>query len=89
MAGRRTHLPSGRIYHIKYNPPVNKDRDDITNEALSIRNDDQERTVRDRLEVYHKLTSPLIDYYKNILSTINGKMGINEINNNIINILNK
>ena len=89
MGGRRIHLASGRIYHIKYNPPINNNKDDITNEELSIRNDDKERTVRDRLKFYHELTSPLIQYYnnKNIVTTIDGSLGIDEINNKIITIL--
>ncbi len=89
MGGRRVHLSSGRIYHIKYNPPINNNKDDITNEELSIRDDDKEKTVRDRLTVYHKLTSPLIQYYnnKNIVTTIDGSLGIDEINNKIVNIL--
>ena len=88
MKGRRVHPESGRIYHIVYNPPVNENKDDITNEELSIRNDDQEDTVRKRLAVYHSTTSPLIDFYKNIVSSIDGTLGINEICNQINNILN-
>ena len=89
MGGRRIHLKSGRIYHIKYNPPINDNKDDVTNEKLSIRGDDKEKTVRDRLKVYHELTSPLIQYYnnKNIVTTIDGSLGIDEVNNKIVNIL--
>ena len=89
MSGRRIHLPSGRIYHIKYNPPINENIDNQTNEKLSIREDDKEETVRERLGIYHKLTSPLIEYYenKNLVSYIDGTLKINEINNKIITIL--
>ena len=89
MGGRRIHLPSGRIYHVKYNPPINKNKDDITNEQLSIRYDDKEETVRDRLKVYHESTSPLIQYYsdKNIVSIIDGSLTIDEVNNRVINTL--
>ena len=34
IEGRRIHLPSGRTYHIKYNPPKNEGKDDITGEDL-------------------------------------------------------
>ena len=90
MGGRRVHLHSGRIYHIKYNPPINNNKDDITNEELSIRDDDQESTVRKRLDVYHSTTSSLIDFYKNknIVSIIDGTLNINEICKQINNILN-
>ena len=88
MKGRRVHPESGRIYHIVYNPPINENKDDKTNEELSIRDDDQEDTVRKRLAVYHSTTSPLIDFYKNIVSSIDGTLEINEICNQINNILN-
>ena len=89
MGGRRIHLPSGRIYHIKYNPPINENKDDQTNEELSIREDDKEETVRERLAIYHETTSPLIEYYKNkdLVSHIDGTLEINKINNQIISIL--
>jgi len=48
MSGRRAHLPSGRTYHIVYNPPKKEDIDDITGEPLVQRDDDQEETVRKR-----------------------------------------
>ena len=64
MSGRRVHLASGRTYHITFNPPKEKGKDDVTGEALIQRDDDQEETVRNRLDVYHAQTEPLIDYYK-------------------------
>jgi adenylate kinase len=65
MSGRRVHLASGRTYHITFNPPKEDGKDDVTGEALIQRDDDQEETVRKRLDVYHAQTEPLIDYYKN------------------------
>ena len=81
---RRVHLASGRIYHIKFNPPKNEELDDITNEKLIIRTDDKESTVRNRLLVYHESTKPLINYYKDNLITINGADKINIVFENII-----
>ena len=63
MSGRWVHLPSGRTYHIKFNPPKVNGKDDETGDELVQREDDQEDTVRKRLDVYRKETSPLIDYY--------------------------
>ena len=84
MGGRRMHPSSGRVYHIKYNPPKNKGKDDITNEDLIIRDDDKENTVRNRLTVYHKQTKPLIEYYhKNVIS-IDGSQKIEDVKNNIL-----
>lgn len=63
MSGRRVHLSSGRTYHIMFNPPKVEGKDDETGEDLIQRDDDQEDTVKKRLEVYHDQTEPLIDYY--------------------------
>ena len=86
MSGRRVHKNSGRIYHIKFNPPKNEGLDDITNEPLSIRKDDKKETVKNRLEIYHDITKPLINYYnkKNILFKVNGE---DEIDNVFLNII--
>ena len=81
MGGRRVHLSSGRVYHIKFNPPKLNNIDDITGEKLTIRDDDKEETVKNRLKIYHKMTSPLINYYsnKNILTNINGDQNIDDV----------
>jgi len=63
MSGRRMHPASGRIYHVKFNPPKSEGRDDVTGEPLVLRDDDREETVKRRLEVYRAQTRPLIDYY--------------------------
>jgi len=69
MSGRRVHLASGRTYHIVYNPPKEEGLDDISGEPLVQRDDDSEATVRNRLDVYHEQTEPLIDYYQSYASS--------------------
>ena len=64
MSGRRVHQPSGRSYHVIYNPPKVEGKDDVTGEDLIIRADDKPETVLDRLKVYHSTTKPLVDYYQ-------------------------
>ena len=64
MSGRRVHLASGRTYHVVFNPPKEEGKDDETGEPLIQRDDDQEDTVRERLNVYHEQTEPLVGYYK-------------------------
>ena len=64
MAGRRVHPGSGRTYHVRFNPPKVEGVDDETGEALVIRADDEESTVRKRLAIYHEQTKPLISYYR-------------------------
>ncbi len=63
MSGRRVHQPSGRSYHLKFNPPKMAGKDDLTGEDLIQRDDDSEATVRKRLDVYQAQTRPLVDYY--------------------------
>ncbi|MDR3323597.1 MAG: adenylate kinase [Zoogloeaceae bacterium] len=63
MAGRRVHPASGRVYHVKFNPPKIAGKDDVTGEALILRDDDQESTVQKRLQVYHSQTKPLVAFY--------------------------
>ncbi|NRP57288.1 MULTISPECIES: adenylate kinase [unclassified Marinobacterium] len=64
MSGRRVHPGSGRTYHVVFNPPKTEGKDDVTGEDLVQREDDQEETVRARLNVYHDQTKPLIGYYR-------------------------
>jgi adenylate kinase len=63
LSGRRVHPGSGRVYHLRYQPPKVPDRDDETGEPLVLRDDDREETVRKRLLVYQQQTRPLVDYY--------------------------
>jgi adenylate kinase len=63
MSGRRVHPASGRSYHVEFNPPKTPGRDDVTGEPLVQRPDDNEATVRKRIETYHSQTKPLVDYY--------------------------
>jgi len=65
MSGRRSHPPSGRTYHVTFNPPKVAGVDDVTGEPLVQRADDQEETVKKRLEVYSAQTRPLVAYYSN------------------------
>ena len=64
MSGRRVHQPSGRSYHLEFNPPEKDGVDDVTSEPLIQRDDDKPETVKNRLEVYWEQTNPLIVYYR-------------------------
>ena len=63
MGGRRTHLASGRTYHVEFNPPKVAGRDDVTGEPPVQRHHDREQTVRKRPGGYHAQTEPLIAYF--------------------------
>ena len=81
ITGRRVHLPSGRVYHVEFNPPKVPGIDDLTGEKLTHRKDDTEETVNDRLSVYRIQTEPLIGYYAEagILKTVDGIGEIEDI----------
>ena len=63
MSGRRSHPASGRVYHVKFNPPKVENTDDLTGEPLVQRDDDKAETVMKRLSVYHNQTEVLLGYY--------------------------
>lgn len=65
ISGRRIHPKSGRVYHIKFDPPAVENIDDTTGEPLLQRDDDTEQTVCKRIDVYREQTTPLIHYYTN------------------------
>lgn len=98
MSGRRVHLTSGRTYHVSFNPPKVVGKDDDTGEDLIQRDDDQEDTVRERLNVYHSQTEPLINYYSSWAASkessapkyvkINGIGSVEEIRDSIFSSLN-
>jgi adenylate kinase len=93
MSGRRVHMPSGRTYHVVFNPPKVADKDDVTGEELVQRADDSEDTVVKRLIVYHDQTKPLVEYYSAWEKSgdtkapkcisIPGTGGVNDIRDNI------
>lgn len=97
ISGRRIHQPSGRVYHILHQPPKQEGIDDLTGEPLIQREDDKEETIKNRLQVYHKQTAPLITYYQDWsqssdpkapqFHTIQGTGTVDEVFNKIINCL--
>ena len=92
MSGRRVHVGSGRTYHILYNPPKHEGLDDLTGEELIQRNDDQEDTVRKRLNVYHEQTKPLVGFYsapaQNVkFASIAGVGSVSDITAKLLSIL--
>lgn len=66
LGGRRVHPDSGRVYHVNFNPPKVAGKDDETGEGLIQREDDQEATIRTRLQVYHEQTEPLVKFYQDL-----------------------
>ena len=63
MSGRRTCKNCSQTFHIVNNPPKQEGICDFCGGELTIRKDDAPETVRTRLEVYHRETEPLKDFY--------------------------
>ena len=89
MSGRRACLACGATYHIAYNPPKKEGVCDQCGEPLVLRKDDKPETVKNRLEVYHQQTQPLIDYYKKegILAQVDGTQSMDQVFEDIVKII--
>ncbi len=80
ITGRRVGETSGRIFHLKYDPPPFPDRGE-GGERLLIRGDDREEVVRPRLANYAALTAPLVSWYgsKGLLRRVDGVGAVDEV----------
>lgn len=89
LTGRRTCRQCGQGFHVMFDPPKQAGVCDKCNGELYQRDDDNEKTVSNRLKVYSDQTQPLIDYYTNkgLLRPIHGVGGISEIFGRITAIL--
>ncbi len=95
LSGRRVHPGSGRTYHILSKPPKAEGLDDETGEPLVQREDDQEETVKKRLDVYRDLTAPVANYYQGVAANerspkyhqVDGTLSVDELHNHISNLL--
>ena len=81
MSGRRACLTCGATYHIEHIPPKKEGICDKCGSELVLRDDDKPETVKNRLEVYHEQTQPLIDFYekKGVLRTVDGTLPMEEV----------
>ena len=89
MSGRRVCAKCGASYHLKNNPPAVEGVCDKCGGHLEARSDDRPETVRARLKVYHELTDPVVDFYRNrgVLSEIDGTTSIENATAEILKIL--
>ena len=89
MGGRRACVGCGATYHIVYSPTKVEGKCDTCGADLIIRDDDKPETVKNRLEVYHEQTQPLIDYYngKGIVREVDGTVDMKDVFAAIVNIL--
>ncbi|MCI7596583.1 MAG: adenylate kinase [Lachnospiraceae bacterium] len=89
MGGRRACLSCGATYHLEHIPPKAEGLCDHCGKELVLRDDDKPETVKNRLQVYHEQTSPLIDFYraKGVLKEVDGTRRMDEVFNAIVEIL--
>jgi adenylate kinase len=85
LTGRRVCRNCGATYHIRFNPPTQADICDVCGGELYQRSDDSPETVRNRLYVYYKQTSPLIGYYfaKELLVKVDGSRPIDAVQSDL------
>ena len=81
MSGRRACLTCGATYHIEHVPPKKEGICDVCGSELVLRDDDKPESVKNRLNVYHEQTQPLIDFYteKGVLKTVDGTVPMEEV----------
>lgn len=89
MSGRRACVTCGATYHIVHIPPKSEGICDKCSSQLILRDDDKPETVKNRLDVYHKQTQPLIDFYakKGVLKSVDGTVDMKDVFAAIVDIL--
>ena len=85
LSGRRTCAKGNHVYHVEFDPPKHEDVCDQDGSRLIQREDDKPETVQKRLDVYHRETEPLIDWYeqKGLLRRFDGKRTPDEVHDRI------
>lgn len=86
LTGRRTCRNCGRGYHVKFDPPKVEGVCDACGGELFQRDDDQEATIRKRLDVYEQQTAPLVEYYQQagLLAAIDGMQEMATVQEDIL-----
>ena len=90
IAGRYTCAKCGKGYHDEFAKPKKPGICDVCGSSEFVRRaDDNEKTVRDRLQVYNKQTAPLVDYYgrTGVLHKVNGMADIGVVTRQIEDVL--
>ena len=89
MSGRRACVGCGATYHVVFNPTKVEGKCDVCGESLILRDDDKPETVKNRLDVYHTQTQPLIDFYsaRKVLVEVDGTQSMDKVFEDIMKIL--
>jgi adenylate kinase len=85
LSGRRTCVKNGHVYHVEFDTPKREGVCDQDGSRLVQRDDDKPETIKNRLEVYHEQTEPLIKWYaeRGVLRRFDGTRTPEEVNSHI------
>lgn len=86
ISGRRVCNGDGEIYHLANRPPRVAGVCDRCGRTLIQRDDDRPAAVRHRLQVYHRQTAPLVDFYtrRRLLFGVDGSLPAGQIRDHIL-----
>lgn len=89
LTGRRTCSLTGKLLNVYFSPQEELDRCTNAGGELVQREDDNEETIKNRLDVYNRQTAPLIDYYKKRgrLKTVDANGGIDDVYRRFLEVL--
>jgi adenylate kinase len=85
LSGRRVCVKGGHNYHVEFDPPKHENVCDQDGSRLVQRDDDKPDVIRNRLQVYHEQTEPLVEYYdeKGLMRRIDGTREATEVHDHI------
>jgi len=79
LGARRVCPDCGKIYNLRFSPPVKNEQCDECHTTLIRRKDDTDEVIRDRIDVYEKETAPLVDYFSDVLLKVDGNLRAPEV----------
>ncbi len=85
LSGRRVCVKSGHNYHVEFDPPKREGVCDQDGSRLMQRDDDQPEVIKNRLNVYHEQTEPLVAHYdeQGLMRRIDGRRPAAEVHDHI------
>ncbi len=85
LGGRRTCVKEGHVFHVEFDPPKNEGVCDVCGARLIVRDDDKPEVIRNRLELYHSKTEPLIAHYEaeGLLRRVDGTLSPDEVGDRV------
>ena len=91
LTGRRVCKQCGALYHLRNKPPKSEGKCDVCGGVLYQRSDDNEETIRRRMDVYMSTTRPIVEYYARTgrLKELSGDRETSDVRDDLVKILNE